>query len=90
MQYSVDSGPSERMIRLKMILGSVFCDYEEARLGDRSSCEASALFCHGGGWGEGEEEGKSKAERCMKEFYPCRSGNCQKGTDKRVAEESIA
>lgn len=38
--------------RLEMILGSVFCDCEEVRLGERSgSWESSAPFCHGSGWG---------------------------------------
>jgi hypothetical protein len=42
----------EETCRLEMILGSVFCDCEEVRLGERSlSCEGNALFCHGGGWG---------------------------------------
>lgn len=34
------------------IYGSVFCDCEEVRLGERSlSCEGNALFCHSGGCG---------------------------------------
>ena len=42
----------EATCRLEMILGSVFCDCEEVRLGERSlSCEGNAQFCHGGGWG---------------------------------------
>ena len=43
----------EATCRLEMILGSVLCDCEEERLGERSlSCEGNALFCHGGGgWG---------------------------------------
>jgi hypothetical protein len=42
----------EAICRLEMILGSVFCDCEEERLGERSlSCDGNALFCHGGGCG---------------------------------------
>jgi len=41
----------EATCRLEMILGSVFCDCEELRLGERSSCEGNAPFCHKGGWG---------------------------------------
>ena len=42
----------EATCRLEMILGSVLCDCEEVRLGERSlSCEDNTLFCHGGRWG---------------------------------------
>lgn len=42
----------EATCRLEMILGSVFCDCEEVRLGERSlSYKGNPLFCHGGGWG---------------------------------------
>ncbi len=38
--------------RLEMTLGSVFCDREEQRLGERSGKgEGNTLFCHGGSWG---------------------------------------
>lgn len=38
--------------RLDIMLGSVFCDCEDVRLGERSeSCESNALFCHGAGCG---------------------------------------
>ncbi len=58
--------------RLEIILGSVFCDCEEVRLGERSrSCEGNVLFCHGVGWGtvdmgvsesSGGEVGRGKLE----------------------------
>ena len=42
----------EATCRLEMILGSVFCDCEDVRLGERSlSCEGKPPFCHGSGWG---------------------------------------
>lgn len=63
----------EAICRLDMILGRVFCDCEEVRLGERSSCGDNALLCHGGGCGTvdtgvGESSGGGVARRRLEDW----------------------